>query len=431
MIAKTIPENREVDFLSKKGNRDHRQKLALTLSIFTNLAFLIYFKYSNFLIDNVDAVFHLLGSDGLFFTFKKVILPLGISFYTFQSMSYTIDVYFGKVKATRKFLDFLCYVTLFPQLVAGPIVRYRDIYEQIKYPTVTMELVEAGIGRFILGLAKKVIIANTISIAADGVFDQIPSGELCFLSAWVGVIAYTLQIYFDFSGYSDMAIGIGMMFGFRFLENFNYPYISKSIQEFWRRWHISLSTWFRDYLYIPLGGNRRGKLIRYRNLWVVFLLCGLWHGAEWTFIAWGVYHGSFLILEQIKWFKKLLKGLPEALQHCYLLMVASIGWAIFRSENMAQVFAFLKAMSGLQGLQNTSYPYQEFLGMDVLLAGLLGIIFSIPIFPSLKQHVESLEMSSGKIILDLFQYLNLVALFILCIILLSSGVHNPFLYFRF
>ena len=271
----------------------------------TNLAFLATFKYLGFAAESYNQLITALGLRYLApQAWLEITLPLGISFYTFQSMSYTIDVYLGHVRATRRFIDFGCFVTLFPQLVAGPIVRFRSIASQLRERQTTLEDFSQGLRRFVIGLAKKVLIANIVAIPADAIFD---GREPSFGTAWLGIICYTLQIYFDFSGYSDMAIGLGMMLGFRFPENFDYPYIARSIQGFWRRWHISLSTWFRDYLYIPLGGNRRGRATTYRNLILVFALCGLWHGAAWNFLVWGLFHGFFLIMERMVPFRSFLR----------------------------------------------------------------------------------------------------------------------------
>ena len=269
------------------------RKFILMFSILTNLASLSYYKYSNFFIDNLYLFFQSIGIESeLLRGFPEIALPLGISFYTFQSMSYVIDVYRRDVQATSNYIDFACYVSLFPQLVAGPIVRYKDIAEQLKNRIITIPDFAYGIKRFTYGLAKKILIANNAGVVADQIFAT-PADNLSFAVSWFGIICYSLQIYFDFSAYSDMAIGLGRMFGFTFLENFNYPYIATSIKNFWQRWHISLSSWFRDYVYIPLGGNQKGAVRTYINLFIVFLLCGFWHGASWTFIVWGLYHGFF------------------------------------------------------------------------------------------------------------------------------------------
>ena len=268
------------------------KKLCLVMTIIANLSFLVYFKYFNFLIENCNGLFHSNISA------LNIIMPIGISFYTFQALSYVVDVYRGEVKAQKDFYKLALYICLFPQLVAGPIVKYHDVADQIDSREVNFEKVDLGVKRFIIGLSKKVLIANTMGAIADKIFTQAPD-TFSHSIAWLGAVAYTFQIYFDFSGYSDMAIGLGLIFGFKFLENFNYPYISKSITEFWRRWHISLSTWFKQYVYISLGGNRQGKVKTIRNLGIVFLLTGIWHGAAWNFVVWGIWNGFFIILEKL------------------------------------------------------------------------------------------------------------------------------------
>ena len=281
-----------------RSHKNKHRKILLALTILLNLSFLFYFKYFNFVMDNINAAFDAQ------FNFIDVVMPIGISFYTFQALSYVVDVYRGDVKAQRDIYKLALYICLFPQLVAGPIVKYHDVAEQIDERDVTFDKVVYGVKRFIIGLAKKMLLANTLGAVADKIFAQ-PVEQFNALTAWIGAVAYTFQLYYDFSGYSDMAIGLGAIFGFKFLENFNYPYISKSITEFWRRWHISLSTWFKEYLYIPLGGNRVTKKRNMLNLFVVFLATGIWHGAEWTFVIWGLWHGAFIIFEKVTgWHKK-------------------------------------------------------------------------------------------------------------------------------
>ena len=413
--------------LDPEGPRTRSQKAWLIISITSNLALLGYFKYFNFFTDNL---IHILDSmhmshlrlNGL----VKVSLPLGISFYTFQSMSYTIDVYRGHVKANRSLLRFATFVTMFPQLVAGPIVRYADIEKQLLNHSVSLDRFVDGIKRFIIGLAKKVLIANTLGGVADQIF-AMNKADLSTSLAWIGVIAYSLQIYFDFSGYSCMAIGLAKMLGFDLLENFNYPYISRSIKEFWRRWHISLSTWFRDYLYIPLGGSRSSGVRTYRNLLIVFLLCGLWHGASWNFVIWGLFHGVFLSLERMrpgKW----LKALPEPVSHLYVLMVLMISWVFFRSDTLGASFGYLGRMFSYHG-QNT-FQLREILQPDVLLAFAFGILFSLPVIPGFLRFKDSLRQRAGH----LAEAGYMAALFMLMLLStmhLASGTFNPFIYFRF
>src|SRR5215471_8104535 len=294
MLASIICNFLLAQWIEKQGNRD-RARRVLTLAVAINIGLLAFFKYTDFVVENLNTGLVDLGVRPL--TVPSIALPIGISFFTFHALSYVIDVYRGDARALRNPIDMGLYISLFSQLIAGPIIRYHDIAAQLRERWVTRSMFARGVSRFITGLGKKVLIANTLAVPVDLIF-TIPSDQLTGGLAWLGVICYALQIYFDFSGYSDMAIGLGLMFGFRFLEKFNYPYISQSITEFWRRWHISLSNWFRDYLYIPLGGNRRGRLRGYFNLVIVFLLCGLWHGASWPFVLWGTWHGLFLVAER-------------------------------------------------------------------------------------------------------------------------------------
>jgi alginate O-acetyltransferase complex protein AlgI len=414
-----------------------REKFGLAFSICSNLAFLGVFKYFNFGVESYNRLVEVMGLSGLMLKDTlKITLPLGISFYTFQSMSYTIDVYRGQIQATRKLIDFACYVTMFPQLVAGPIVRYRDIANQLVSRMITRELFASGVSRFILGLGKKMIIANTLSVVAENIF-ELPTNKLSCSVAWLGSIAYTIQIYFDFSGYSDMAIGLGRMLGFDFKENFNYPYISKSVQEFWRRWHISLSTWFRDYLYIPLGGSRCSTKRTYFNLIVVFYLCGLWHGASWTFVVWGLYHGFFLILERI-WLGKFLSKLPEITHHIYTLLIVLCGWVLFTSETLPHGLRFLAVMFGLGEHTGAVQELSWHLTREVKMALIAGLIFSVPVMPALvrlKQNlIVSYEEPKRTVVELIFAVCRIIGLcftLILCTMLLSAGTHNPFIYFRF
>jgi alginate O-acetyltransferase complex protein AlgI len=289
-----------------------------------------------------------------------------------------------------------------------------------------------GVRRFIYGLTKKVLVANSVAIIADGVFST-PIEGLGFVSSWLGILAYTLQIYFDFSGYSDMAIGLGMMFGFRFPENFNFPYIARSIKDFWRRWHISLSTWFRDYLYIPLGGNRGGSWRVYRNLFLVFVLCGFWHGAEWTFVVWGVYHGAFLMLERWSVFDSLHARLPRPAKHIYAILIIMIGWVFFRSETLTYALGFIKAMTGMSGWDNAVYPVAQHLGVDGLLGVAVGVVFACPLFAYLADRVRRIKPSSELLRggMELGENILLMVLLCFCAIALAGNVYNPFLYFRF
>ena len=425
---------RPVELLERGGPRTRGQKLALFLSIAGNLSVFGFFKYFNFGIENVNAIAEGLGLHWLVSEdVLQITLPLGISFYTFQSLSYTIDVYRGDARASRNLLDFACFVTLFPQLVAGPIVRYRDIAAQLRERVVTRSDFAAGVTRFVLGLAKKVLVANTVAIAADEIF-AIPEAHMTPGLAWLGVLCYTLQIYFDFSAYSDMAIGLGRMFGFRLLENFNYPYIASSVQDFWRRWHMSLSTWFRDYLYIPLGGNRGSQGRTYFNLFLVFFLCGLWHGASWTFVAWGMLHGAFLVVERLG-LSQLLKRCPRFIRHAYTLLVVMVGWVLFRAETFAEASVFLRAMAGSSRGAGDLYFVGLYLNRELALTLCLGVLFSLPVLPWLAGKYRELSQDAGSTLVvfggQLVRLSVLGLLFAACAVSLAAGTYNPFIYFRF
>ncbi len=355
-----------------------KARYTLFLSIAVNLSLLMYFKYAGFIAENLVSV----GIDEEALNFMRhVSLPLGISFYTFQSMSYSIDVYWGEVKATKDFSKFASYVTCFPQLVAGPIVRYRDIESQLKNHSVSISDIYEGFVRFSYGLSKKVLVANTCGLVADEVFKTVPT-ELNVPAAWVGIIAYTFQIYFDFSGYSDMAIGLGRVFGFRYVENFNYPYIATSVTDFWRRWHISLSTWWKDYVYKPLGGNRVGIIKNYRNLFIVFFLCGLWHGASWTFVFWGFYHGLFLVLEKL-FLLNLFSQIPNTFTRLYTLLVVMVGWVYFRSENIQYANNFVLKLFDFNNTIQRNYTnssINNLIDKEVLFFFIIAFIFSAPTY---------------------------------------------------
>lgn len=416
-----------IEMMVEGAPRSKVQRAGLLISLCSNLAFLGFFKYFNFGVDSYNSI---IPAAWQLTDVIKVTLPLGISFYTFQSMSYTIDVYRGHVKATRNIIDFACFVTLFPQLVAGPIVRYCDIAKQLVHRTMTASLFASGVSRFILGLGKKVLIANTVAIAADKIF-ALPAEELTTPLAWIGIACYTIQIYYDFSGYSDMAIGLGRMFGFEFLENFNYPYIAASVQEFWRRWHISLSTWFRDYLYIPLGGSRKSGGRTYFNLITVFFLCGLWHGASWTFVIWGLYHGFFLTLERAG-LKRLLDRLPRALRHLYTLLVVMGGWVLFAAPSFAAASTFFRALLG-QAACAAPLNTPEYFSPDIRLALIWGCVFSAPLFPRLVHFLKKLteRRLDTSILFEFFRVVILISMLLMCAMSLAAGTHNPFIYFRF
>ncbi|HNN90960.1 MAG TPA: MBOAT family O-acyltransferase [Pseudomonadota bacterium] len=438
---------RNIEQLKPQAPRTRFQRGVLIASILANLSILLYFKYFNFFVESYNEVAGGLGLAKLSWaSLHKVALPLGISFFTFHSMSYVIDVYRGHVRATRNFIDYACYVLMFPQLVAGPIVRFSYVANSLVERVVTARYFASGVMTFSLGLAKKVLIANNVALAADRIFALRPE-QLSPSLAWLGAIAYTLQIYFDFSGYSDMAIGLGRMLGFELPQNFNFPYIARSVREFWRRWHISLSTWFQDYLYIPLGGSRASSLRTYFNLVLVFFLCGLWHGASWTFVVWGLYHGGFLVLERQASFARLLHRLGR-LSHVYTMLVAICGWVLFRAESFGQAVAFFRAMSGRGGADPT-YPLRWFLTNDVALALLFGAVLAAPIRQAVSDALDGwlkkaraavspvgvgptpLAVAVLEPSLVLVRAACVLALLLACSMSLATGTYNPFIYFRF
>lgn len=400
--------------------------------IIINLALLFYFKYINFFINNLNIIFNYCELKPI--AYPNIPLPIGISFFTFQAMSYVIDVYRKEVPVQLNPINCALYVTLFPQLIAGPIVRYHDVAKQIVSRTITSHQFSQGIQRFIFGLAKKVLLANPLGEVADKIF-AVPIQEVTTDMAWLGIICYSLQIYFDFSGYSDMAIGLGRLFGFEFLENFNFPYISQSIREFWQRWHISLSTWFRDYVYIPLGGNRTSSFRTYLNLWIVFLLCGLWHGASWNFVVWGALHGSCLVIERLG-LQQYLKKLWFPLRHVYTLLLIMIGWVFFRAETLTQALQYIAAMFGFTLAAGIKYNALLYCDPKTVLTLLIGCIFTTPIatlsHQQLRFIVETIRWKrSGQFVFDIGHYSILITLFYLSAAALAAGTYNPFIYFRF
>lgn len=404
-------------WISKAKKRS--KKLLLILSIIFNIALLGFFKYFNFGLSIFDSV------TGKQFNLPLIELPIGISFYTFQILSYVVDVYRGKVKVQKNIVTLATYIALFPQLIAGPIVQYSDVEKQLKNRKESLDLFIEGIKRFVLGLAKKVIIANNVAYIADTLYAQ-PITEVSTIGLWLAAIAYTLQIYFDFSGYSDMAIGLGKMFGFNFLENFNYPYIATSIKDFWRRWHISLSKWFRDYIYIPLGGNRVSKLKWVRNIMIVWILTGLWHGANWNFILWGLFYGVLLLLEGTILAKPLSK-LPTWIRYILTMFIVVIGWTIFRVEHLNTLVATLGKMLGI----NASFSLSEvFYSNYTLIASLpyilIGILFITP-YP----RKTFCKLEQKWIWLIPVKYLIYLGMFGLTVVFLISSSYNPFIYFRF
>ncbi|NQY43659.1 MAG: MBOAT family protein [Legionellales bacterium] len=394
----------------------HKKRILLFLSVILNIALLCYFKYANLIIDLINETFAFFNI-GITFTLLEITLPIGISFYTFQSMSYTFDAYYRRVEKAS-FVEYLTYYTMFPQLVAGPIVRFSEVSRDFRNNMFSKSNVEKGFDRLLIGIFQKVLLANLIAPYVDAIF-SIDHNEIDTITAWVGVVCYGFQIYFDFSGYSNMAIGLGLMLGFHFPENFNFPYSSDSIQEFWRRWHMTLSRWFRDYVYIPLGGNRRGYIRTSINSLIVFSLCGVWHGAELTFIIWGLLHGFFISIEAI--LRKInLFYVPKLLKHIYTFTVVSIGWALFRSDNITQASAFIKNMLNFS-ISNASIYTIEFLTSAKFIILIIAcIIFSLPS----SQHINSKIIGS-------FRSIIFSLLFLYCSLLLLLDTYNPFIYFRF
>lgn len=387
--------------------RVRESRLVFVCAVALDLGMLAVFKYLDLLISAANGLFRL-NLPG-----AHLALPIGISFYTFQILSYVIDVRRGDVPPARNLVDFAAYVSMFPQLIAGPIVRYVDVAADLRRLNGDISTAAAGARRFCMGLAKKVLLANTLASAADTAFGM--TGSLNFGGAWAGLIAYALQIYFDFSGYSDMAIGLGKMLGFSFPENFRYPYVSLSVKEFWRRWHLSLSTWFRDYLYIPLGGSRRGKGRTLLNLLIVFALCGLWHGANWTFLLWGLWHGLFLCLERLSFMKKIQEALPKWVRWCYTALVVLLGWVLFRADSLALALQYAGNLFSLEGVW-----ISEVLTVQSGAALLAGIVCCLPL-PRPRQNALT----------ETVYTLIALALLAACALCLAGGTYNPFIYFRF
>jgi alginate O-acetyltransferase complex protein AlgI len=403
------------------------KKLVMTINIIINLGILVYFKYTGFLVEQFNGFFN------LSIPVPQITLPIGISFFTFQAMSYVIDVYRGSVDVQKNFAKVLLYISFFPQLIAGPIVKYHDINKELDNRKVTVEESAKGLRRFICGLCKKILIANTMGLTADTIFSATTS-EVSVVTSWIGAIAYMFQIYYDFSGYSDMAIGLGKMFGFNFLENFCYPYGAVSIKDFWRRWHISLSSWFKEYLYIPLGGNRKGKFRTCVNKIIVFFFTGLWHGANWTFVIWGLFHGLFLLLEE---YFSYIKKLPKFILHIYTLLVVCVGFVIFRADNISQAFFMLQQMfTGFDlSSASVSLAVQQFSPWFIFVAiiAIIGVAPIRPIADKVRNIISSdVEIISKKrMVIQVSLYVISFVLLFWCIIRLSGEAYNPFIYFRF
>ncbi|SCX79785.1 alginate O-acetyltransferase complex protein AlgI [Lachnospiraceae bacterium XBB2008] len=397
----------------------------LVAGVVSNLALLFYFKYFNFFFGSIDTVL------GTHFSGREIILPIGISFFTFQGLSYLIDVYRGDVPVQKNLLNIALYIVLFPQLIAGPIVRYSDISREIDSRIVDPELFAGGVQRFIIGLAKKAILANTMASLADGIWDRAGGvTQNTWLIAWVGSIAYTLQIYYDFSGYSDMAIGLGRMFGFHFAENFNLPYISKSISEFWRRWHISLSGWFRDYVYIPLGGNRKRV---YLNLTIVFLLTGAWHGAAWHFVLWGLWNLIFILVERVVRTHSGKKDsshnlVKNTVARIYTLFVVNLGWVLFRAPTLRACLDYIRTMFGISRPAEPDFTVFWYLNRWTILIMIISVFFSSELPEKIKNCIKDRVSVS---VYASVKYVTLILIFALSVIRIVSGTYNPFIYFQF
>lgn len=423
MLFSTVVDYTHGMLVSRFKNQGHmtKAKLVVASSMIINLALLGFFKYSDFIIGNINSVF----SAGI--PLLGVALPIGISFYTFQTMSYTIDIYRGEAEPQKNIIAFGAYVALFPQLIAGPIVQYKTIAHQLTHRKESVSQFSDGISRFMMGLGKKVLLANNIGF----LWNQISGMDvtnLPVLTAWIGIIAFSFQIYFDFSGYSDMAIGLGKMLGFTFLENFNYPYMSKSITEFWRRWHISLGSWFRDYVYIPLGGNKKGIPKQIRNILIVWLLTGIWHGASWNFVIWGVYFGVLLIIEKVFLLKSLGKS-PAIIQRIYTLLLVLFSWVIFAFDDFANVLLYFKAMFGMNGAvladsQSIYLLYTNLILIAVLVLASTGYANKWV----LRWFVR---IKSATLTIQIVKNVAFIGIFILSVAYLVDASYNPFLYFRF
>lgn len=421
MLFSTVVDyvhGRIVEKLCENGQKN-KAKFAVMSSVIINLGLLCFFKYSDFLILNLNSLL------GLSLKAPNLPLPIGISFYTFQTMSYTIDVYRGEAKAQKNIISFGTYVALFPQLIAGPIVRYKTVAEQMEHRNHSFEKFSYGVVRFVTGLGKKVLLANNIGLLWEEVSHY--NGQASVLYFWLGILAFSFQIYFDFSGYSDMAIGLGAIFGFEFDENFRYPYESASITEFWRRWHISLGTWFREYVYIPLGGNRKGKSRQIANLLIVWALTGIWHGASWNFMAWGLYFGVILILEKT-FLRKALERVPKVFRHLYAIVLIVIGWAIFAFDDFSNVVIYIGKMfgNGAVGLVDDRALYVcSSYGILILI-----LIVACTEFPK-KFAIALCRVCKNEVLFTILQNVFLIAVFLLSVAYIVDASYNPFLYFRF
>jgi len=423
------------------------KKTWLVLSLIFNLTILFYFKYLHFTFDNIRSLLSIAGiNPGNFLPSLSIIVPLGISFLTFRAISYSLDVYKAKVPASHNLISFLTYFTMFPPIIAGPIVRYSEISVQLDSRRISLEDVSAGIERFTVGLFKKVIIANTFGLVADQVF-LIPVAQLPAYWAWIGLITFFFQIYYDFSGYSDMAIGLARMIGFRFNENFNYPYIAKDIRDFWRRWHISLTTWLRDYIFLPLAFSlskrwkkdriacfRTDRLIHIIAVMITFIACGFWHGPTWGYIFWGIFYGFFIVIESAG-FGKILKKAWKPLQHIYTLLIVIIGWVFFKNEHLSDAFRYLGKMFSFSRGDSTISSYLSFyyLTKEFLFVSLIALFFITPLYPKISRAINS-GWPDKKIInktIQLGSILTLLFLLLISVAYIAAGTHNPFIYSKF
>ncbi|HEX9047152.1 MAG TPA: MBOAT family O-acyltransferase, partial [Verrucomicrobiae bacterium] len=408
------------------------RKLAVAVAVMVNVGFLAFFKYAGLVVVSLN---HLLKFAGVALPAPHIELPIGISFFTFHALSYVVDIYRRKWRAARDPRDTALYIFFFPQLVAGPILRWNAIAPQLEKRFFDRATFAEGVRRFVGGLAKKMIIANAVAVPADQIF-SLPAEELSTSVAWLGVLCYTVQIYFDFSGYSDMAVGLGKMFGFQFIENFNFPYTAQSIRDFWRRWHISLSSWFRDYVYIPLGGNRVSAARNHFNLVAVFFLCGLWHGASWTFVVWGLCHGLFLVLERTAW-GNLMDKAPRPLRHGYTLFVVMMCWVLFRADSFSVAAHYFTALFGAGHVAHAQ-PLLRYATNEVIITLCVGAMFSMPLWGAIKsagtklsnavpRQFQHVYFGVGQII----EIVLIIALLLISSAWLAGGTYNPFIYFRF
>lgn len=399
-------------------NKSALSQGALLIGVFFNLLILFYYKYYNFSTSIINNIF------STNFSLKDIALPLGISFITFQGISYIVDIYRGDASPKQNPLEVALYITFFPKVVSGPIIKYKDFGSQLKNRRESLSQFSYGIERIIIGLAKKVIISDILGEITDKIFTLSKTG-IDTPTAWIGIICYTLQIYFDFSGYTDTAIGLANIFGFNFIENFNYPYISKSITEFWRRWHISLSTWFKEYLYIPLGGNRKGKLRTYLNLLIVFFSTGIWHGASFNYIVWGLWHGLFMIIERAIMKKDWYIKLPNFIKVTCTLFIVMIGWVFFRADGLRDALNYLSIMFGLKSFDFITFNFRYLLTFKLIAWIIFGVILSTPfIYNKLKKHENNIGFEFAKTII-------LGILFIISIIFIVNSTYSPFIYFQF